>query len=133
MWFGHHFGNNPNDATLPQPPIVTTTAIGPATQVSVAVVPGGDKLSVESVHVWWINDNAFLWGSVPLKSQGQGIYAVPDDGRGRSQADPLFRRVWCRISGRPTPAYKSYWRTTHSSVTWPRSFSGSTAATIAQV
>ncbi len=74
LWFGHHFGD-PQYATLPETPTMVATAVGPATQVTAEVDAAMGAYPIESVKVWWSNDDAFLWGSVELQEQAPGLWA----------------------------------------------------------
>ena len=74
MWFRHFFGTDPNYSYVPEPPVMEMAPLGLATAVTAVVDPGGSKLDVEHVKVWWSNDDAFLFGSVELSEQGGGIY-----------------------------------------------------------
>ncbi len=74
LWFHHHFGTDDRFSFVPQTPTFTADAIGLVTIVSAVVDPGGPHLDVEEVKVWWSNDDAFLFGSVTLPKQGDGLY-----------------------------------------------------------
>ena len=76
MWFGHWFGTDPRFDYVPAAPIVTVTPIEGLTAVIAEVDPGGAELDVESVHIWWSNDNALLFGSVELTYQDGDIYGA---------------------------------------------------------
>lgn len=73
-WFGHWFGTDPRYATIPQPPVVSVVAAGPATVVTAIVDGGGSQLEVEEVKYWWSNDDSFAFGSVALPGTGGGTY-----------------------------------------------------------
>jgi len=75
LWFRHWFGTDENYTYVPAPPTVEVAPIGAATMVSAIVDPGGSKLEVEHVKVWWSNDHAFLFFSHELKPQGGGLYS----------------------------------------------------------
>jgi len=66
-FFHHHFGTHGDFATLPETPTVLVDAIGPTMWVRAAVDPGGARLEVESVHFWWSNDHALIFGSQELR------------------------------------------------------------------
>jgi hypothetical protein len=74
MWFRHWFGTDGDYAYLPQAPQVTLTPNGGFLGVAALVDGGGSKLEVEEVRVWGSNDDAFLFISERLDSQGSGIY-----------------------------------------------------------
>lgn len=75
MWFRHWFGTDGDYGYVPQAPQVTVQPVGVVTIVTALVDGGGSKLDVENVKVWFSNDDSFLYGSVELKSQGNGLYA----------------------------------------------------------
>jgi cephalosporin-C deacetylase-like acetyl esterase len=74
LWFHHHFGTDARFAYIPVAPTFVASPVGLATAITATVDPGGPHLQVDSVHVWWSNDDAFLFGSVPLVEQAPGIY-----------------------------------------------------------
>jgi hypothetical protein len=74
LWFHHHFGTDERFSYIPQTPTFTADPVGLVTIVTAVVDSGGPHLEVEEVKVWWSNDDAFLFGSVPLEAQGGGVY-----------------------------------------------------------
>ena len=74
-WFHHWFGTDSTYSYLPVAPTMELAAVGPATLVTSQVDTGGSELDVESVHVWWSNDDSLIYGSVELDDNGGGVYS----------------------------------------------------------
>jgi len=73
-WFKHHFGTGADYAYYPQPPVVTLQPLGAVAAVVAVVDPGGSKLDVESVKVWWSTDDMFIFGWTDL-DKSNGVYS----------------------------------------------------------
>lgn len=73
-WFHHWFGTDASYAVIPAPPTLELSAVGGVTAAAAVVDPGGSKLQVEEVRLWWSGDSGFLWTSMELGAQGGGLY-----------------------------------------------------------
>jgi len=61
MWFGHHFGSDPDFADVPLPPEGQVTGAGAAMIVTATVDRASPTLDVEEVTFWASNDDAYTF------------------------------------------------------------------------
>jgi hypothetical protein len=76
MWFGHWFGTDERFEYVPAAPVVSVTPVESLTAVVAEVDSGGEQLEVETVHVWWSNDNALIFWGAELDYQDGDIYGA---------------------------------------------------------
>ncbi|MCO4763074.1 MAG: acetylxylan esterase [Myxococcales bacterium] len=74
-WFRHWFKTDANYTTIPKTPTFQSQAVGAATMITAVVDPGGSKLTIDDVRVWWSNDKAKLWGDVQLTKGAGGVWS----------------------------------------------------------
>lgn len=76
MWLRHWLTDDPTWATVPAEPTLSIQDAGGFALAVAQVDGGGAKLEVESVTLWWSNDDAFLFGGVTLDPQGGGTWGA---------------------------------------------------------